>query len=153
LGFAAGAFASFTPLVGFHFIVAAVLALVVGGNVVASALGTCVGNPLTFPFIWLSTYNLGGYLLGYDHREELTLSMPDGMFWLFFSSPGEFWNAFWGALGPVLVPMTLGSLPLGIICAVIIYFVLYPAVEGYQHRRRQKLKRRRFARHDVAQPQ
>ena len=153
LGFAAGAFASFTPFVGFHFVVAAVLAAVIGGNVLASALGTCVGNPLTFPFIWLSTYNVGGFLLGYDHRDELSLSMPDGTFWLLFTNPVEFWQVFWGALGPVLVPMMLGSLPLGIVCALIMYFTLYPAVEGYQKRRKQKLQRRRFGRPDMANSQ
>ncbi len=145
MGFAAGAFASFTPFVGLHFIIGGLLALLIGGNVVASAFGTCIGNPLTFPFIWLSTFNLGGFLLGYDQRDEITLALPDGAFWLFFTSPLEFSEAFVAAVGPVLWPMLLGSLPLGIVTAVIIYFTIYPAVEGYQHRRQEKLARRKFA--------
>ena len=144
LGFAAGAFASFTPFVGLHFILAGVLAAAIGGNVIASAFGTCVGNPISFPFIWLSTYNLGGALLGYDQLEEINLSLPDGTFWLLFTNPVEFFKVFWEAAGPLIVPMLLGSLPLGLIVALITYFLIYPAVEGYQHRRRERLARRRL---------
>ena len=64
IGFAAGAFASFTPLIGLHFILALVLALVVRGNILASAVGTVVGNPVTFPFIWLATYQVGSRIIG-----------------------------------------------------------------------------------------
>jgi len=58
LGFAAGAFASFTPFVGLHFILAGLIAFALRSSILASAIGTVVGNPLTFPFIWLSTYNV-----------------------------------------------------------------------------------------------
>lgn len=150
LGFAAGAFASFTPFVGFHFFIGAILAAVIGGNVVASALGTCVGNPISFPFIWLSTYNLGGYLLGYDQRNEIDLSLPDGTWSLFFRDLSQFWEIFWGAIEPVVKPMLLGSIPLGLICGAITYFAIYALVEGYQRRRRERLARRRIGRRDVS---
>lgn len=64
LGFALGAFASFTPFIGFHFLLAAVLAFVLRGNLLASAAGTVVGNPLTFPLIWIATFKLGNALTG-----------------------------------------------------------------------------------------
>ena len=152
LGFAAGAFASFTPFVGFHFVIGGIIALLIGGNVLASALGTCIGNPLTFPIIWLSTFNLGGFILGYDHRSDIDLSMPDGTWVLFFKQPAEFWRIFWDAVGPLLKPMILGSIPLGVISAVVVYLLVYPAVEGYQHRRRERLAQRRFANSNVAKP-
>ncbi|MGI9462765.1 MAG: DUF2062 domain-containing protein [Aestuariivirgaceae bacterium] len=152
LGFAAGAFASFTPFVGLHFILAGVLALLVGGNILASALGTCIGNPLTFPFIWLSTFNLGGFILGYDQRSEIDLTLPDGMWLLMFKDPSEFWSIFWAAIGPVLTPMMLGSIPLGVTIAVIIYFIVYPAVEGFQHRRKALLARRKLATSSAPNP-
>ena len=136
LGFAAGAFASFTPFVGFHFILAAIIALIVRGNVLASALGTAVGNPLTFPFIWLATYNLGGLLLGYEHRSDIDISLPDGIFMKLFSDPGEFFSQFADAVGPVFIPMLAGSLPLGLGIALICYFPVKHAARGYQARRR-----------------
>ncbi len=150
LGFAAGAFASFTPFVGFHFVIGALVAVIVGGNLLASALGTCIGNPISFPFIWLSTYNVGGYLLGYGQRDEIDLSLPDGTWSLLLKNPPQFWDVFWGALGPVVKPMLLGSIPLGLICGVITYFALYPIIEGYQRRRRERLQRRRVRRQDFS---
>ena len=63
-GLATGCAMSFTPLIGVHFFVAAGLAWIIRGNVVASAFGTIVGNPWTFPVIWILTYELGSIILG-----------------------------------------------------------------------------------------
>ncbi len=63
-GFACGAAISFTPFLGFHFAGAALLALFLRGSLLASALGTLVGNPWTFPVIWAWIYTLGIWLLG-----------------------------------------------------------------------------------------
>ena len=51
-GFACGAMVSFTPLLGLHFVLAVVFAYLIRGNFIAALIGTVVGNPLTFPFIW-----------------------------------------------------------------------------------------------------
>ncbi|MEL7229045.1 MAG: DUF2062 domain-containing protein, partial [Pseudomonadota bacterium] len=70
-GVAAGAFTSFTPFMGFHFFLAALLAWLIRGNLIASALGTFVGNPLTFPLIWAATYKVGHFVLQTDfHATE-----------------------------------------------------------------------------------
>ena len=146
LGFAVGAFVSFTPFIGLHFIIAALSALVVGGSIVASALGTAVGNPLTFPFIWLATYNLGALLLGYRQRTRLFIDLPDGMFLLLFTDPGEFWRVLGAGVGPYLLPMMVGSVPLGLACGLAVYFIVRSAVAGYQRRRQARLSKRQQAR-------
>lgn len=61
-GFACGAAISFTPFVGLHFISAAILAWIIRANILASAIGTSVGNPWTFPFIWTWLYQTGTLL-------------------------------------------------------------------------------------------
>ena len=142
LGFACGAFASFTPFVGFHFITAGIIAWLCRGSILASALGTSVGNPLTFPFIWWATYNLGGLILGYEHRGEIHIELPRGLFWQLFTDPAGFWHEFWHVMGPILTPMLVGSIPLGALCGAVVYFLARPAVERYQERRRQALARR-----------
>ena len=58
-GVACGIFVSFTPLIGLHLLLAAALAWLVRGNVVAALIGTVVGNPLTFPFIAVLSLDLG----------------------------------------------------------------------------------------------
>ena len=142
-GFAAGAFVSFTPFIGFHFILAGILAWLLRGSILASALGTAVGNPLTFPFIWWATYNLGGLMLGYDLKSEITIDLPQGFWMMLFTQPSEFFHMFWEALGPILLPMLAGALPIGGLFGIGVYFLVLKAVTRYQQRRRTRLQTRR----------
>ena len=143
LGVAVGAFISFTPFMGFHLLLAAMIAVALRGSIVGSALGTAVGNPLTFPFIWLATYNLGAMLLGYRQRTRLTIDLPEDMLVLLITEPGTFWRAFWFAIDPYVVPMTVGGVPLGLACGLAVYFIVRSAVAGHQHRREARLCRQR----------
>ncbi|MFD1694663.1 DUF2062 domain-containing protein [Roseibium aestuarii] len=135
IGFAAGAFASFTPLIGFHFLIAFALAYVIGGNLIASALGTSVGNPLTFPFIWAATFKVGSWIL--PGRQG--------------GGPGEIHEQFQerllskslDVLFPMLKPMMVGAVPLGLIAGVTSYLLVYKSVELYQHRRRKAISGKR----------
>ena len=52
LGLAFGVATSFNPFVGTHILQACVLAFLFRANYAAAALGTVIGNPLTFPFMW-----------------------------------------------------------------------------------------------------
>ena len=61
-GFAWGAMGSFTPLLGFHFVLAVIFAYLIRGNFIAALIGTVVGNPITFPFIWGLIYKTGTYV-------------------------------------------------------------------------------------------
>jgi hypothetical protein len=127
LGFGAGVFVSFTPFLGCHLILAALIAWIIGGSILGSALGTFAGNPLTYPLIWYATYKLGNWMLGGDPTiEEIDISK------------GIFRESFEHLL-PLLKPMTLGSLPLGLIAAALSYYPVRQAVEAYQHRRRTRL--------------
>jgi len=68
-GFACGAAISFTPFIGLHFVLSAMLAYVMRANIISSAIGTAVGNPWTFPFIWVGVFNVGSWLLRADGVE------------------------------------------------------------------------------------
>ena len=50
---------SFTPLLGLHFLLAIIFAYMIRGNFIAALIGTVVGNPITFPFIWGLIYKVG----------------------------------------------------------------------------------------------
>ncbi len=142
-GFAAGAFISFTPFIGFHFILAGILAWFLRGSILASALGTAVGNPLTFPFIWWATYNLGGLMLGYDLKSEITIDLPHGFGMMLLTQPGEALRLFWEVMSPIILPMLVGALPLGGITGLAFYLLVYKGVAEYQERRRARLAARR----------
>ncbi len=146
-GFACGAAMSFTPFVGFHFLIAALLAWILGGNILTAAVGTVVGNPWTFPFIWLWTFRLGTWILGNDPGAEL----PAG---LSFSAVFEnVWLALRQLeLGPVLRdlravvwPMAIGSLPTAFVVWWAVYWPLRRLVIGYQHARARRRVRREAA--------
>ncbi|ORE98617.1 DUF2062 domain-containing protein [Aurantimonas sp. 22II-16-19i] len=128
-GFAAGVFASFTPFIGFHFLLAFAIAYVIAGNMAAAALGTAVGNPATFPFIWGATYEIGRTLTARSidaapHPATLESAL----------SPSNL-LAIWD---PIVKPMLIGSIPLGLAAAIAGYVLVRSAVGSFQaHRRRQ----------------
>ncbi|MGH6942940.1 MAG: DUF2062 domain-containing protein [Geminicoccaceae bacterium] len=128
-GFASGAALAFTPFMGFHIILSVLLALLVRGNYVAAAVGTLVGNPWTFPLIWVSTYKLGHLLLGgvelpVAHLSPLTL------------------QTLFSNLHALLWPMTVGSVPMAIVAWFVSYFPLVRLIAAYQHARRRRRERR-----------
>lgn len=127
LGFAIGAFTAATPFLGTHMVMAVVLAWVIGGSVVGALLGTFLGNPLTYPLIWYSTYAVGHLMLGGgDTKQPIDLSGG-----IFQSSLDQLW--------PILKPMTLGCVPVGLALGALSYALVKPMVEAYKHRRRREL--------------
>lgn len=135
LGFACGVFTSFTPLFGFHFVFAALFALAIRGNVLASAIGTFIGNPVTFPFIVAINLELGSLIMGSP--------IPDDFVDLGFRD-----MIIYGVqnMHQLIIPYFIGGLAPGIILAIVSYFVIKPLVVTYQKRRRQKLMARAKAR-------
>ena len=139
LGFSVGVFASFTPFMGFHFMIGFLLAYLLRGSLIASAFGTFIGNPLTFPFIWILTYRSGLFLLGMDVPEKIIIELPATAWWLLLNDPNAFWQQFWNQLWPLIRPMTVGGVPLGTVFALAFYFPLRAAVSAYQNKRRARL--------------
>jgi uncharacterized protein len=130
LGFAIGVFTAVTPFLGTHMVAAALLAWVIGGSVVAALLGTFLGNPLTYPLLWYSTYEVGNLML----RGKMVQKQIDLSGGIFQKSIEQLW--------PILKPMTLGSIPVGLALALLSYALVKPMVEAYKHRRRRELKLR-----------
>ena len=64
-GFACGVAVSFTPLVGFHLLLACGLAYFIRGNLATALLGTIFGNPWTFPLIFVLLQAIGEGLIRY----------------------------------------------------------------------------------------
>src|SRR5690606_31422044 len=66
LGCAVGAFASSTPLVGMQTALGVVLAFLLRASVPAAVAGSFVGNPLSWPFLWLAAYVTGLHMVGVE---------------------------------------------------------------------------------------
>jgi len=126
LGFAAGVFVSFTPVIGLHVVTAVALAWITGGNLIAAALGTFIGNPLTLPVIWASTFHLGNWILG------KAAAVP-----FRFNETKSVLNESFEVLWPLIKPMAVAGIPMGIIFAIACYFPVRGLVVVYQKRRRR----------------
>jgi len=145
VGCAAGVFIGFTPLYGFQFVLAAVLAWVLGGSIVASAFGTFVANPISFPVIWYSTYKLGCVMLTGNVLGSCG-SLPEGLagwgsavFERLMDFSMEAALLVFEGVWPVIKPMALGSLPIGALAAGVSYILVKQTVELRQRRRRERI--------------
>ena len=149
-GIGAGVLASFTPLYGFHFILSAIIALLIRGNMLAAMLATFVGNPLTFPVIASVSMQTGTWMLGRP-------PVPVPRVWRAFASAStELWHNMqaiftpdtmrWGRLlnflDEIFLPYLIGGLIPGLICGIAAYLLANPAIAAYQTRRIMKLKSR-----------
>lgn len=131
-GVAAGAFAAFLPFLGLHILIAAALARLIRGNMLAAALGTAVvGNPLSFPLIWAATYAGGRLLLHAGPASSAPLHLGSQLRHMHFA-------ALWH---PLLEPMTIGGIPLGIAAGVILYYPTRAAVSAFRNARRARKSR------------
>ena len=154
LGMSCGIFASFTPLFGLHFLIAGLLSYLLRANVLASLIGTFIGNPITFPIITVFNLKLGEWFLGSNEYSsgdggKIFEGFLDFIFLIYKSLFTE------GLIGEnsvprmneflygVFIPYSLGGLILGISIAIISYFLLRPLVSTYQ-KKRDSLKARRL---------
>ena len=127
-GLSVGAAISFTPLVGTHFIQAGVIAWMLRGNLIASLVGTFVGNPWTFPFMWYGAYKFGVMILslfGFDNfgeiPEDLTLSV--------------LWSLITDDFLKIFLPWMLGGYLLALITCPVFYVVFFYLVGGAKRAR------------------
>ncbi len=74
-GVFAGVIVSFTPFFGFHFVAAALISFIIRGNIIAGIMATFFGNPITFPFIAVSSLKLGHQILGTVYQKGADLSL------------------------------------------------------------------------------
>ena len=62
VGLAWGTAISFTPLLGFHLIICYSGTVLMRGNLIAATVGSVIGNPWTFPFIWYLAFEIGQFI-------------------------------------------------------------------------------------------
>ena len=138
LGFACGVAVIFTPFVGLHLVIALVVAWILRGSPLAAAIGTLASNPWTIPPILIGTYKLGARMMGAQSHHHLP---RDVSFLYMLHHPLQ-----------LLLPMTLGAIPMGLAAGVITYFPARYLVDKYQHRRHhRRVHRRRLEQRDMSE--
>ena len=147
LGLAIGAAISFTPLVGTHFIQAGFIAYLLRANFLASLIGTFVGNPWTFPFMWWAAMSFGSFifqLLGFP----ASVSLPDNI------DLGVVWELIKTEPFRIFLPWLLGGYLLALLTTPISYMIFYQMVHGAKKARIKARERKlhRVAREVTGQP-
>ena len=125
-GFACGAMVSFKPLLGFHFVLAVIFAYLIRGSFIAALIGTVVGNPITFPFIWGLIYKVGTYVTN-TKLERITHEINFDMI------VNQTYEIFF--------PMLIGGIIIAPLVWIINYYVIYSFIASYKKRKNKKNKR------------
>jgi uncharacterized protein (DUF2062 family) len=136
LGFAFGAFASFTPYMGFHGLISVILAKLFKASLAAALIGTIVGNPWTFPFIWAWSAELGNFIL----HEKMIQHKPINFDHLSLDTVMNNFEMYWDNY---IYPMTIGGVPTGILAALAFYFIIKYQIDKYRQVRAALLHKRR----------
>lgn len=149
-GIWAGVFTTFTPFYGMHFIVAALIARIMKGNILAALSATFFGNPLTYVPIGVASLQTGHWLLGTEFDANVDKSLVgkflgagddllNNIFALFMDKPAD-WSGLWLFYNEVFYPYLIGGIIPGVITATICYTLSLPLIRAYQQRRRAKIK-------------
>ena len=139
-GFSCGAAVSFTPFVGLHFVLAGFCAWLIRANIMAGVIGTALGNPWTFPFIWTFIFNLGvrvGTVGNGANASELDFPriFSTSMDAILTFDLSYLFETAW----PVLWPMFIGGIPAFVVVWLIFYFPLRSLIKRYQSNRRKRI--------------
>ncbi|WP_435230803.1 DUF2062 domain-containing protein [Pseudopelagicola sp. nBUS_20] len=147
-----GVFTTFTPYYTMHFVIAAVLARLSSGNILAALLATFFGNPLTYLPIGIISLKTGHFLLGteFHEREHQSLAAK------FANAGADLWHNFWSIFvdqsadwaslkifyDEVFFPYMIGGIIPGIITATIAYYLSVPVIRAYQKRRSNRVQKK-----------
>lgn len=147
-GILVGVFTTFTPFYGFHFFIAAALAFLARGNILAALMATFFGNPLTYVPIGVVSLKTGHFLLGTEFNEDMHLGqrfagawrdLRDNFFAIFTDAQAD-WTRLHGFYDEVFFPYMIGGILPGIIAGISCYYLFLPLIGAYQRRRRGRIK-------------
>ncbi|MGR3713258.1 MAG: DUF2062 domain-containing protein [Shimia sp.] len=148
----AGVFTTFTPFYTLHFVVAAILARTLNGNLLAALLATFFGNPLTYVPIGIVSLKTGHFLLGTTFEAEghrtLGRKFADAgadlwhNFFAIFTDDVADWHGLTLFYDEVFYPYMIGGIIPGIITATIAYYLTAPLIRAYQKRRSVRFQKK-----------
>lgn len=122
IGMASGVFVAVTPTIPFHTILALAMAFVLKGSKPAAAIGAWFCNPLTIGPFYIGSYQIGMLLLGREITVDLeTVTLQELL-----------------AMGTdVAIAMVVGGALLGIVPAVLSYFITFHMFRKIRARHKQ----------------
>lgn len=159
-GIWAGVFASFTPFYSLHFVIAAIIAKLMRGNILASLMATFFGNPLTYIPIAVSALGTGHWMLGRPFNAA-TFGFGPGVdpnacgigcrfsdafadifhnFKAVFTHERADWHGLLAFYDEIFFPYMVGCVVPGVLAATVCYIIALPLIRAYQKRRKKVLR-------------
>ncbi len=140
-GLATGIAVSLTPFLGLHILMGAILCWFLRSSLLAMFFGTLIGgNPWSFPLIWVGTYYIGHLMLG--HAEVLD-GVGQGMGMETAGDPGALsLSMLLDNPLELLLPMTLGSLPLILPVWFLSFYLCRRVIIRYKTARLLRIRRK-----------
>ncbi len=129
-GLAIGISVSFSPFIGTHLIQAVFFAYLFRASVVSALIGTIIGNPWSFPFIWWAAISFGAFLFELIGLSAST-NLPDNMDFSIL------WEIIKTEPLRILLPWTLGGYLIALLSWPFSYFIFYHLVCGAKAARRK----------------
>jgi uncharacterized protein (DUF2062 family) len=149
-GIWAGVFTTFTPFYGLHFFVAASIAFLMRGNILASLMATFFGNPLTYVPIGIISLQTGHWVLGTRLTESEKTTFGGAFvdawrdlthnFFAIFDEQTADWSGLRVFYDEVFFPYLVGGIFPGVVTATVCYYLSLPVIRAYQKRRRGAIK-------------
>ncbi len=134
-----------SPFIGFHLILAVVLAAVFRLHKLDTVIGSFAGNPWTLPAIYALGYRLGRLLLGYHPARVPALKWDRILhsdFWVAFRGPG---------FAPRLASFLVGTTLIATAAGLATYFFARGFLRLY-HRRHPRVAARAARRRALGKP-
>lgn len=131
-GLACGVFAGVFPFFGLQTVIGVVLAILFRGNKILAAAGTWISNPLTSVPIYAFNFHIGQLLLNDNSLTDISL---------------QSWQEVKELGSEIILPLTVGCLAVGVVCAICSYFLgvwlvcRVRASQQLRHRRKRLHKR------------
>lgn len=141
LGVAVGFFVAWSPLFGFHLLMAIGLAFLFRANKFAAIVSAWICNPLTMIFIYYPNYFMGRAIVSsFRVKQSVDISETSALLEELFSLryivssfyTAEFWRRVGSALVQTGVEMMVGGIVLGGIVATAGYFTTYRIIVWYR---------------------
>lgn len=151
-GLASGVAISFTPFLGTHFAQALFLSWLLRASLIGGFVGTALGNPWTFPFIFILIYKTGMIICGFFGLHEF-LALPAAVRLGHEESAFDFLRYLFSHPVKLLLPATVGGYAWAVLSWFLSYGLLYYPVRAMRHAYREAREWRRQVRRNRKESQ
>jgi uncharacterized protein len=137
-GFALGTFIAFTPTIGLQMFLGAVFATLFNLNRPAAIIPAWITNPVTIPPIFTFNYWLGSLLFGGPSVTSVYQQLLEICKKLATLNMLQISEQFMELGQAILIPLIMGSIVVGAVCAVIAYWLSLRILYFLNRKRRAK---------------